>query len=93
LTDLQNSGIRYAEEARQTLLDWGGLPHLVRAGQASVSVRLHQPGEYEVWALSPGGKRLVRLVTEAKDGELRFTLDVAGDVEAGARMLYEIVRP
>jgi hypothetical protein len=93
LTDLQNSGIRYAEEARQTLLDWGGLPHLVRAGQAGVSVRLHQPDEYQVWALSPGGKRLARLVTEAKDGELRFTVDVAGDVEAGARMLYEIVRP
>jgi hypothetical protein len=92
LTDLQNTGIRYAEEARQTLLDWGGLPHLVRAGQASVSVRMEQPAAYEVWALSPGGKRLARLATETEASELRFTVDVAGDVEAGARMLYEIVK-
>lgn len=92
LTDLQNSGIRYAENARQTLLDWGGLPHLVRAGQAEVSVQLEKPAEYQVWALSPGGKRLARLPVEVHDGELRFTLNVAGDVEAGARMIYEIVR-
>jgi hypothetical protein len=93
LTDLQNTGIRYAEEERQTLLDWGGLPHLVRAGQAEVSVRFERPDQYQVWALSPGGKRLAQLSTETKEGELRFTVDVAGDVEAGARMIYEIVRP
>jgi len=40
LTDLQNTGIRYGEAARQTLLDWGHLPYLVRAGQADISIRL-----------------------------------------------------
>jgi hypothetical protein len=91
LTDLQNTGIRYAEAARQTLLGWGELPHLVRAGQAEVSIRLRVADAYEVWALSPGGRRLARVPGEANDGELRFTTDVAGDAGAGARMLYEVV--
>src|SRR5207237_10649411 len=50
LTDLQNSGIQYAEAARQTLLDWGKLPYLVRAGKAEVSIRLDSPKQYRVWA-------------------------------------------
>jgi hypothetical protein len=51
LTDLQNTEIRYAERARQTLLDWGQLPHLVRAGKAEVRIRLPDPAAYRVWAL------------------------------------------
>ena len=43
LTDLQNTEIRYAERARQTLLDWGELPHLVRAGKAEVRLQLRHP--------------------------------------------------
>jgi hypothetical protein len=92
LTDLQNTGIRYAEEARQTLLDWGRLPHLVRAGRADVRIGVQaSPADYVVWALSPGGKRLARVPVDAGSGEIRFTVDVAGDVQAGARMLYEVV--
>jgi hypothetical protein len=90
LTDLQNSGIRYAEEARQTLLDWGALPHLVRAGRAHVTLHLQAPERYVVWALSPGGKRLARVPAEVGNGNLQFILDVAGDAPAGARMLYEV---
>lgn len=90
LTDLQNTGIRYAEPARKTLLDWGRMPHLVRAGKAQVSVRLHEPEKFRVWALAPTGKRLAQLDSVVRSGSLVFTADVAGDVEQGARMLYEI---
>ena len=58
LTDLQNTEIRYAERARQTLLDWGKLPHLVRAGKAEVRLQLRDPQTYRVWALSTSGQRL-----------------------------------
>jgi hypothetical protein len=91
LTDLQNSGIRYAEPGRQTLLDWGGLPYLVRAGRAEVRVRLASPARYDVWALAPDGRRLRRVDSVLNQGELEFTADVAGDPENGATMLYEIV--
>lgn len=91
LTDLQNSGIRYAEPARQTLLDWGHLPHLVRAGKAEVSVRLRNPAKFHVWALTTSGKRLAEVPAAVTGENLNFTADVAGGGTAGgARMLYEI---
>ena len=90
LTDLQNTGIRYAESARKTLLDWGRSPHLVRAGKAEVSIRLENASRYAVWALTPGGKRLAQVPAKIEGDTLRFTADVAGDPDAGARMLYEV---
>ncbi len=93
LTDLQNTDIRYAEAARQTLLEWGHLPHLVRAGKADVSIRLDAPNQYHVWALAPSGKRLAEVPAKVEAGTLRFTGDVAGDPAAGARMIYEVAVP
>ena len=90
LTDLQNSGIQYAEPARQTLQAWGRLPHLVRAGKAQVTIQLESPGSYHVWALAPGGKRLAELATKADAGALHFTADVAGAPDSGARLVYEV---
>jgi hypothetical protein len=91
LTDLQNSGIQYAEAARQTLLDWGQMPHLVRAGKAAIALRLQTPQAYRVWVLAPSGKRLAEAPAQVEGDTLRFTADVAGDPSAGARLLYEVV--
>lgn len=93
LTDLQNTEIRYAERARQTLLDWGKLPHLVHAGKAEVHVRLADPEAYRVWALSTSGKRLAEIPCHAADGGLTFTADVAAVPGQGAIFCYEIARP
>ncbi|MBN2505176.1 MAG: hypothetical protein JXQ71_00635 [Verrucomicrobia bacterium] len=90
LTDLQNTAILYAEPARQTLRDWGRLPHLVRAGKADIRIRLDHPARYGVWALSPGGRRLAQVPATLDADAVRFTADVAGDREGGARMLYEV---
>lgn len=90
LTDLQNTDIEYREAARQTLLAWGQMPHLVRAGRAEVSIELDAPKDYRVWALSPGGRRLAELPVSVAGHQLRFTADVAGDPAGGARMLYEV---
>jgi len=91
LTDLQNTNIRYAEPERQTLLNWGELPHLVRVGQAEIGLRLDHPARYQVWALAPSGRRLARIPTRVQANTLKFTVNVAGDADRGARMLYEIV--
>ena len=40
LTDVQNTGARYADEAMTVLLDWGRLPYLMRAGKADIELRL-----------------------------------------------------
>jgi len=90
LTDLQNTGIEYAEETRQTLRNWGRMPHLVRAGKAHLAIALANPERYEVWALAPSGRRLARIAVTVEGGALRFTADVAGDARQGARMLHEV---
>ena len=90
LTDLQNTEIKYREPARQTLLEWGHLPYLVRAGRAEVSIDLKSPKNYQVWALSSSGRRLTGVSSRMDGNSLVFTADVAGDRTSGARMLYEI---
>jgi hypothetical protein len=90
LTDLQNTGAQFGEGARQTLQAWGGLPHLVLDGAATVHVALDDPSAYTVWALATDGKRLEKVAAKTDGGELTFTASVRG--ADGARMLYEIAR-
>ncbi|HYK91979.1 MAG TPA: hypothetical protein VE398_24645 [Acidobacteriota bacterium] len=92
LTDLQNTDIKYAEEARQTLLAWGKLPHLVRSGKAAVRISLSGAAKFQVWALSSSGRRTAQVKTSVKDKALEFAVDVSADPGGGARMLYEIAR-
>jgi len=89
LTDLQNTDIKYAEAARQTLLEWGKLPHLVRAGKAVIEIKHESGGTLKVWALSTSGRRLAEVPSNFLNGVLTFTADVAAD-PASARMTYEI---
>jgi hypothetical protein len=91
LTDLQNSGARFAESARRTLLDWGGLPHLMAKGSARVVIACKEAAGLKVWALSTSGKRLEEVPAKADAQGLSFTVDSAGP--DGARLLYEIARP
>ncbi len=90
LTDVQNSGIKYADRRMRILLDWGRLPHLMRVGKAGV--RLSLSGEkWKVYSLSSGGNRRRELPCRVAGGELSFTADVAAD-PADASYLYELVR-
>ncbi len=93
LTDLQNDGIQYAETERKTLLKWGGLPHLVRNGQARIRMQLPDPAKYEAWSLSTSGRRVTRLQTKTDGRFLEFVADVGAFPKQGAQMLYELVFP
>lgn len=88
LTDLQNEGVRFGEGARQTLLAWGGLPHLVRGGSATVTLQLQGAQRAKVWALATSGRRVAEVPTEVRNGKLIVPLRVRG--AEGARMIYEI---
>ena len=90
LTDLQNTGIRYAESARQTLLDWGGMPHLVNNGSATVHLALAEPGAYAVWGLATSGRRVDKVESQVQGGELVFTARVRGS--EGATLYYEVIK-
>jgi hypothetical protein len=88
LTDLQNTGVKYADRARTTLLEWGGTPHLLRNGAATVTLK-RGAGKAAAWALSTGGKRLAALPVRIAGDTITLDLAVKGD--AGARMIYEVV--
>ena len=89
LTDLQNTDTRFGERARQTLLAWGKLPHLVRRGRATVRLNLSAGNRVQVWALTTSGKRLAKVAMRVSESGVSVPLDVKG--AEGARMLYEVV--
>lgn len=88
LTDLQNTGARFGERARKTLLAWGATPHLVQAGSATVSLRLQNPERARVWALATSGRRVAPVAAQVRGGELVVEVNVAAP--EGARMIYEV---
>jgi len=91
LTDVQNSGIRYAQQSRKTLLAWGGLPHLVRNGKAEIRLAVKPAKAYKVFALSTGGRRVAEIPARVVKGRLAFTAAVDGQ-NGSATMLYEIAK-
>ena len=90
LTDVQNSGTRYADDSCRVLLNWGGLPHLMRRGAAEVELRVN-PGSFTVYALEADGMRVGEVPCRYAGGALRWRADVACRADA-ATYLYEIVR-
>ncbi|HRR34368.1 MAG TPA: hypothetical protein P5026_09735 [Kiritimatiellia bacterium] len=89
LTDVQNTGVKYADPARKILLSWGKAPYLVRVGQAEIALAVRHPETCTVYALATSGRRLGQVPARVTDGALCFTADVAHP--EGARLLYEIV--
>ena len=91
LTDVQNTGIKYADGDLKVLLDWGRLPHLMRAAKAEVALGLDAKAEYKVEALSADG-RVKREILVRRDGaKIIFQADVAADREE-ATYLYHVKR-
>ena len=90
LTDVQNSGAKFADDAMRVLLNWGGLPHLMRKGKASIALRVGE-GPFTVYALESDGTRRAEVPATWREGTLSFVADVSRD-PSQATYLYEIVR-
>ena len=94
LTDVQNSGIEYADPALTILLKWGSLPHLMRRGSAEIelsfqggeAVDLKAEGQLKGGEAADliGGKpapRVFRLAPSGRRlGEVPATYDAAAGV-------------
>jgi hypothetical protein len=91
LTDMQDTGARYAGRARKILLAHGTLPHLARNGRAGIRLALGPGGAPTVHALSTGGRRVAEISSRLEDGWLVFTADIAAQPDS-ATLLYEITR-
>ncbi|NLX97831.1 MAG: hypothetical protein GXY83_16835, partial [Rhodopirellula sp.] len=88
LTDLQNTGTRYGGPNRQLLLEWGRLPHLVRAGRAGLTLQLEHAERAKVHSLAVNGKRTGEVQTSVAEGVVFVPLSVS--TNGKARLLYEI---
>ena len=90
LTDVQNTGVRYADEAMTVLTDFGRLPCLLRAGTAKIELRVESPASYHVYALDTAGRRRAEVPCRVEDGRLCFT--ASSRQPFGGCLHYEIVR-
>ena len=90
LTDVQNSGIQYADRTLRVLMNWGTLPHLMRKGKAHISITA-STGNWKLYALEANGARRGEIPFTFENGTLSFTADTARDPE-NATYLYELVK-
>jgi hypothetical protein len=90
LTEILNAGMRFGDLDRTTLLEWGGLPLLVKRSTATVSLALYEPGAYTVYALATDGARLGQVPASIDAERLTFTADPAA-FEGGC-IYYEVAR-
>lgn len=89
LTDCLNSGLRFTSGERHSVDRFGGLPVLVRKGEAEISLRSRLSGGAELHALDLSGKRIRTLPVERREGRLHFRLDNSSGVFAYELLLKE----
>ncbi|MBR0300039.1 MAG: hypothetical protein IJQ93_06970, partial [Bacteroidales bacterium] len=89
LTDVQGSGIRFSDNTRTVILQWGK-GTLVQKGAADIILALANAAAYTVYELSTDGSRVRKLPVKVNNGTLEFS--VSTDGPDGGRIYYEIVK-
>lgn len=90
LTDTQNSMVKFRNSSHTVMSSGGGLPPLVRRGQAKLSIRLDGEAAPKVFAVDMAGERKSAVAAKWEDGHLSFTAQTVR--EQGTALAYEIVR-
>lgn len=88
LTDSLNAGMRFRNEDRRLLEERGGHPHLVRRGEATLSLSLADVPGWRAWAVDASGRRLrgVPLVREGAS----WILTAQTVTPEGTQLAYEL---
>ena len=87
ITDVINTDMVFADASRRELHDWGTLPHLLRTGSATVTLRA-APG-LTLYKVAPDGARIGKIPATYADGAYTFTVAVKPG-EAAPTMVYEL---
>lgn len=90
LTDSVPSGTRFAQPDRSVLEAWGKEPHLVRSGDAEITMHLDPLANYEAWVVDSAGRRL-RKARFRKEADA-WHLSVGTVTAEGTQLAYEILR-
>lgn len=88
ITDVKNTGDKFAGRDQRVLESWGTLPYLVKAGKAAVSLKHPKAKSLKVWRLDLTGKRTARMQSRVVKGALTFTANTATTPDG--TLLYEI---
>ena len=90
LTEVQNTGIKWADPEHRVVLKRGGLPMRARAGAADVSLKV-APGPWRAYALGTDGARRGEVAVSFAEGRLHLAARTARDPQ-NATLLYELAR-
>lgn len=91
LTQLYNTGDRFADVYGAYMLEVGRPPYLMPRARAKVELAAERPEEVVVHAVDTDGSRRFAVPSSVVDGRLVFTCDTARD-PSQATFLYELVR-
>jgi hypothetical protein len=89
-TDALNSGMRFKDAERKTLLKLGKLPVLLRAGSVTLHLSHQNPGQLRLYAVALNGERSEVIPLERSATGIRFTLDTAR-LQRGPTTFFELV--
>ncbi|CAN5624855.1 hypothetical protein BH09VER1_BH09VER1_14040 [soil metagenome] len=90
LTDSRNTGTVFSDQTCTFLEDYGRLPHLVKRGEAELSLRIVQKlVHWKVWAVDAQGSRLREVPSKIIEGNLTFEAQTT--TPKGTVLAYELV--
>jgi hypothetical protein len=90
ITDVLNTNMRFADQHRRILTDWGDGPYVIKKATAKISIKLDHPDAVTVYAVDIAGNRLNKIASKVEDNQLTFTISTTSN-KAGV-MAYELVR-
>jgi len=91
LTDVQNSGATFTGQERDTMTDWGHLPHVAKDGSADITINVTQPASIRVYRLDLSGRRTSQVPITKVNGAIKFSATVRDPSTSLATIYYEIV--
>jgi hypothetical protein len=92
LTDAIPQGATFGAPDRKLIHEWGTGPHLVRRGEASLTLRLPAAaaGEWKAWAVDATGARTKEIPLRKENDA--FIMTVATITPEGTQLAYELAR-
>lgn len=89
LTDCQNSLMKFGNQSMTSVAGWGGLPLLIKRGEARITLKGKFDG-FKLYAVSTAGERLFELKYDTAAQGIVFNSSVF--TEKGPVLAYELVK-
>lgn len=94
LTDSLNTGMTFTDDRHERIESLGTLPHLIRRGEASISLKLSSPSTttWQAWAVDATGRRQHNVQLKLSPDRTTLTLQARTVTPEGVTLAYELSR-